>query len=108
MYGNNDLHEKGLEETSLEYGFNFQNPPLVTNIGGKKIAILHEPDGIKELIENETKLDLILHGHTHRYRFEDINGVKIFNPGECAGILEGKNSVGLVYLHNLRIRRVFF
>ena len=108
VYGNNDLNEKGLEETSIEHGFNFQNPPLVTNIGGRKIAILHEPDEIKELIENETNLDLILHGHTHRYRLEDINGVKIFNPGECAGILEGKNSVGLIYLHDLRIRRVFF
>ena len=49
-----------------------------------------------------------LHGHTHRYRNEDIGGVKIFNPGESAGILQGKNAVGIIELNTLKIRRIFF
>ena len=35
--------------------------------------------------------DIIFHGHTHRYRLEKNNETIIFNPGECAGILKGKN-----------------
>ena len=27
--------------------------------------------------------------------------MNIFNPGECAGIMEGKNKVGIVNLKNL-------
>ena len=45
------------------------------------------------MIENS---DFILHGHTHRYRSELINNTLIFNPGECAGILKGKNHIGLI------------
>lgn len=108
VFGNNDLKEEGLKETSQECGFNLQHPPLITNMGGRRIAIIHEPDGITEIMENDTCLDLILHGHTHKYRLEEIKGVKIFNPGECAGMLEGKNSVGLICLRDLKIKRIFF
>ena len=48
---------------------------------------------------NET--DLILHGHTHRYRSEIINNALIFNPGECAGIIAGKNNIGLIDTKNM-------
>ena len=41
------------------------------------------------------KNDLILHGHTHRFRLEKKEKCIIFNPGECAGFLEGKNKIGL-------------
>ena len=40
--------------------------------------------------------DFIVHGHTHRYRSEIIEDTLIFNPGECAGILKGKNKIGLI------------
>ena len=40
--------------------------------------------------------DFILHGHTHRYRSELIKNTLVFNPGECAGILKGKNNIGLL------------
>jgi predicted phosphodiesterase len=32
----------------------------------------------------------------------------IFNPGECAGIMEGKNQVGIVDLKNLRTKIINF
>ena len=40
--------------------------------------------------------DFILHGLTHRYRSELVQNALIFNPGECAGILKGKNHIGLI------------
>ena len=108
VYGNNDLKEIGLKETSLENGFDLNLPPLIRNLEDKKVAIFHEPYGIEEIIENDPNIDLILHGHTHKYRNEEISGVKIFNPGESAGMLKGRNAVGLVRLQNLEIKRIFF
>ena len=40
--------------------------------------------------------DFIFHGHTHRHKSELVKNALIFNPGECAGILEGKNQIGLI------------
>jgi len=108
VYGNNDLEEKGLKDIAKQKGFNFQNPPFLLKISNKKIGIFHEPDEIEMIIDKYPSLDLILHGHTHRYRNELVNGVNVFNPGECAGSQEGKNAIGLVNLENLMVKRIFF
>ena len=34
--------------------------------------------------------------------------LSIFNPGESAGFLEGKNTLGLINTKNLSIKRIFF
>ena len=44
----------------------------------------------------------------HRYRYEIIDGVVVFNPGECAGIMKGKNAIGIVNLKELSFERIFF
>jgi len=108
VYGNNDLEEKGLKETSFFNKFEFQEPPFVRDIDGNRILILHEPHGIKEFIEVDPSIDVVLHGHTHRYVNKKIKGVKIINPGECAGMLKGKNAVGVLSLNDLVFKRIFF
>ena len=108
VLGNNDLEELGLKESSKIHNFILESPPLVIVLGGKKIAIFHEPDGINEFIAKNSSINYIFHGHTHRYTNEDINGVRIFNPGECAGIIKGNNAIGIVDLQNLDIKRIFF
>ena len=50
VFGNNDLKEIGLKEISKINGFRLEFPPFVTKIGNRKIAILHEPDDIQDLI----------------------------------------------------------
>ncbi len=52
--------------------------------------------------------DFIIHGHTHRYRLEKVNNCIIFNPGECAGFMKGKNQVGLVNLKKIDLRVLNF
>ena len=47
--------------------------------------------------------DIIFHGHTHRYRLEKNKETIIFNPGECAGILKGKNQIGIIDLSKKEI-----
>ena len=108
VYGNNDLEEKGLRDTARQKGFNFKNPPFLLKISNKKIAIFHEPKDFEDFLKKESSIQLIIHGHTHRYRNEKMGDVKIINPGECAGIFKGKNAVGLINLEDLSFERIFF
>ena len=95
VFGNNDEFEKkGLIEEAKKFDCNFFDEPHTIKIGEKKLIIVHHPELINEdMILNA---DFILHGHTHRYRSELIKNTLVFNPGECAGILNGKNNIGLV------------
>ena len=95
VFGNNDeLEKKDLLLESKKFNCKLFNEPHFLKIDNKRIQILHHPDLITdEMILNS---DIILHGHTHRYRSEVIDNALIFNPGESAGFLKGKNKVGLV------------
>jgi len=108
VFGNNDRNESGLKEVCKEFNFSFQEPPFLLNLHNKRIAIFHEPDSIEEYISKNSNIDLVLFGHTHRYKKETKNKVLYFNPGESAGFFEGKNSLGIVDLDNLEVKRIFF
>ena len=108
VYGNNDLEEKGLKDIARQNGFNFYNPPFLLKISNKKIVIFHEPEEIESFLKKDSSIQLIIHGHTHRYRNEKIRKVKVINPGECAGIIKGKNAVGMLNLEDLNFERIFF
>ena len=108
VYGNNDLEEEGLKDTAEQNGFNFQDPPSVLEISNTKIAVFHEPDKIESFLKKDSSIDLIIHGHTHRYRNENIGNIRIINPGECSGFIKGKNSVGALNLEDLSFERIFF
>ena len=95
VLGNNDIPEKkGLDDASKEFDCKIFKEPHFIEINEKKFSILHHP----ELINREMvyKSDYIIHGHTHRFRLEKVENCIIFNPGECAGFLKGKNQVGLI------------
>ena len=107
VLGNNDIEEKeSLKETSKKFNCKIFNEPFSMQIEDIKISLLHHPD----LIDNKMilKNDLILHGHTHRYRLEKIENCIIFNPGECAGFMKGKNSVGIIDLKRLKPKVIYF
>ena len=108
VYGNNDRKELGIIEVAHENNLNFKEPPLSLTLHNKRIVIFHEPDHIDKYLSENTDTDIVLHGHTHRYRYENINGTVLFNPGESAGILKGKNAVGIINLDNLNFKRIFF
>ena len=108
VFGNNDRIEKGLKEVCDEYNFNFQEPPLSLTLENKKVAVFHEPELIEGYVKDHQDVDIILHGHTHRYKEEITNDIIYFNPGESAGSMEGKNAIGLIDMWNLNIKRIFF
>ncbi len=108
VYGNNDRHEQGIEEIVAKYNFQFEEPPLTLVINGRNVAIFHEPDLIEDFLSKNEETEVILHGHTHRYRNEKKKDILFFNPGESAGMQTGKNAIGVLDLKNLNARRIFF
>tara|TARA_Y100001958_G_C21028052_1_gene402083 strand:+ start:28 stop:516 length:489 start_codon:yes stop_codon:yes gene_type:complete len=100
VLGNNDIEERtSLEEAATNFDCKIFEEPYFMNINKKKFAVMHHPELISEEITKTT--DFIVHGHTHRYRLEKVGNCMIFNPGECAGMMKGKNKIGIVNLDNL-------
>ena len=108
VYGNNDRNEIGLKEVAEINNFLFREPPNLLTLDDRNLAIFHEPDLIDDFLMQNENIDVVVHGHTHRYRKEIINGVLFFNPGECAGMKEGRNAIGILNLKSLETKRIFF
>ena len=108
VYGNNDRNEIGLKEVAEINNFLFREPPNLLTLDDRNLAIFHEPDLIDDFLMQNENIDVVVHGHTHRYRKEIINGVLFFNPGECAGMNKGGNAIGTLNLKSLETKRIFF
>jgi hypothetical protein len=107
VFGNNDFEEKSeLIKTANKIGFKIYEEPHLINLNEVKILIFHHPDIISR--EHIKKVDAIFHGHTHRFRQEIINKTLIFNPGECAGLMKGKNRIGLYETKNNEAKTISF
>ena len=95
VFGNNDELEKSeLELESKKFNCKLYEEPYLFRKNDKQICLLHHPALINEKLLK--KSDFIIHGHTHRYRNEKNGKTLIFNPGECAGLMKGKNNIGLL------------
>ena len=107
VYGNNDQGEKkDLIKTATEFNCSFYEEPYFLKLNGISLCIIHHPELIdKKMLDSS---DIIVHGHTHKYRDETLEETLIFNPGECAGLLKGKNKVGLIRIENLKTEIVQF
>ena len=105
VFGNNDQEREALQDAIERHGFVFQDPPLHLNWCQRSIVVVHDP---LEFAGNLQDQELALHGHTHRYRHEKSGNSIIFNPGECAGMMTGRNSVGVVDLRTLECRVIKF
>lgn len=99
VYGNNDQERASLEAAIRHHGFEFRDPPFELTWHDRSIILVHDPLEFDGAIGSHH--ELALHGHTHLYRFETRNGQVFFNPGECAGHMEGFNAVGVMDLNDL-------
>lgn len=107
VYGNNDLERPSLDETATQLGFQLVDPPLRLRWNAREIVVVHDPLDLAELaLEAGT---LALHGHTHRTTREwQQEGTLAFNPGECAGMMQGLNTIGVVDLVQLDVELIRF
>ena len=105
VFGNNDQEREALEQAIEQHGFTFQDPPLLLDWAEKTIIVVHDP---LELEGHLADQDLALHGHTHRYRLEQNGAQTLFNPGECAGMMAGRNAIGIVDLSTMECQVLNF
>ncbi len=107
VYGNNDVGERdALESAASILGFQFFEAPLDLYWHDRRILVVHDPlDVAAALADHHT---LVVHGHTHLYRHEHSGSRLIFNPGECAGHMQGYNAIGVVDLDALSAELIRF
>ncbi len=99
VFGNNDQEREALEAAIGERGFTFVDPPLELYWHERRIVVVHDPRDLDRAFDADHHV--ALHGHTHHHRLERSGARLIFNPGECAGHMEGYNAVGIVDLDSL-------
>ena len=99
VFGNNDLDREGLGRAAALYSIELAEPPLRLVWAERRITVVHDPEVHAQLAPGPG--ELLLHGHHHRRVLERERGALVFNPGECAGWLDGHNSVGVVDLERL-------
>jgi putative phosphoesterase len=104
VFGNNDLERPALEAAAARHGFAFADGPLRLEWAGRRIVVVHDPRELERL----PGLELALHGHTHRLTVQRRAGGLVFNPGECAGHMPGRNAVGIVDLGALEVELLHF
>lgn len=106
VYGNNDQERESLEAAVTQFKFHFIDPPLTLTWAGREMVVVHDPLELQLLDCHE--FDVILHGHTHQLTIEHHDARLTFNPGECAGIMAGFNSVGLLDLNEMKPEVIYF
>ena len=95
VFGNNDKGEKkALLEVCSQKNYLFQDKLKIPISKENFLFAVHDPNHIEDNFYKSG--NIIVHGHTHRFRNEVFRGTNIFNPGECAGMIEGMNKVGII------------
>lgn len=107
VFGNNDQERDTLQAAIDEFGFTFCEPPFITTWHDRQLIVVHDPLEFDGHLASDH--ELALHGHTHRYRLESWGErTTIFNPGECAGHMQGYNAIGIVDLASLQTELLKF
>ena len=95
VFGNNDQGDKeDLKKICKEKNFLFQDKLEIQISDENFLFVVHDPIDIEDRFYKPG--NIIVHGHTHRFRDEIFRNTFIFNPGECAGMIKGKNKIGIV------------
>jgi putative phosphoesterase len=100
VFGNNDQERETLEAAISRFNFHFVDPPLTLSWAGREIVIVHDP--LEFQLVDTDDFELLLHGHTHRLTIERNENNLTFNPGECAGMMPGLNTIGLLDLDSMK------
>ena len=56
-------------------------PRIDTTLGGARFRIVHRPE---DMDFADRSIDIFVHGHTHRRRYDEIAGRTIVNPGSAS------------------------
>ena len=105
VYGNNDEREE-IAPVAAQFAMQLVEGHLSFEAAGRRVGVIHDPFHIDDALV--AAHDLVLHGHTHRLVLARRGSALLFNPGECAGMLDGHNAVGVVDLAKLEVELLRF
>ena len=97
VLGNCDGEHVWMKQQAEDFGWQFGEPPLETEIGGRRFLILHKPDEVEERAKSG-RHDVILYGHVHALprtndggeNVEKVGSTLVINPGEAGGWIHGR------------------
>lgn len=92
--GNNDGDIYQIARAFDEIGAVLEQQWWATDLGGKRILVMHEPRGVDDIAAGGP-FDLIVFGHTHEADERRIGDTLIVNPGEACGWLGGIGSLAI-------------
>jgi len=92
IFGNNDGDRLLLRERS---GGTIHNQPLITDLGGKKAVVVHEP-AVIEALADSGDFDLVIYGHMHEAAVRRRGKTMVVNPGKAARLHRGAATVALL------------
>ncbi len=98
VFGNNDLERDQLDAACSRFGFDFVEGVRRFEWSERLITVVHDPLDLPP-----GRQEIVLHGHNHQTVIDRDEGRLTFNPGECAGHMEGHNAVGILDLGNLEV-----
>ncbi|MCS6862422.1 MAG: metallophosphoesterase [Abditibacteriales bacterium] len=101
VLGNNDGEKVGLQKRCESMGFELQPKMATAQLGGRKIAVVHEPEPVEGLARSGL-FDIVVYGHTHKIDIEKGKTL-ILNPGEVGGWVTGRATVAVVDLDTLEV-----
>ncbi len=85
VWGNNDGEKIGLLEKAKDSKLiNISGDIYEGRIGERNVYMNHYPRP-SEIAAKSKIYDMVIHGHTHEWRTEIIDGVLLINPGEIQG-----------------------
>lgn len=106
VYGNNDQERQALGAAARRHGIALADPPLELHWAERRILVVHDPSDLGDALQDHH--EVALHGHNHERVLERRGGCLVFNPGECAGHLAGRNAVGVLDLVRLETELLRF
>ncbi|MFN2421228.1 MAG: metallophosphoesterase [Gemmatimonadota bacterium] len=92
--GNNDGDLLALARAFAEIGARLETQWWETELGGRRIVVMHEPRGLVDLAAGGA-YDLIVYAHTHERDERRVGEALIVNPGETCGWLGGIGSLAI-------------
>lgn len=98
IFGNNDGDKVLLRQKSKD---RVLNQPLFIELGGKRLAVVHEPDMAVSLAKSGD-FDVVIYGHTHEPDIRKIKGTLVINPGKAAKLHKGAQSMAVLNTESMK------
>jgi len=94
VFGNNDGDHPALSRAWQRQAKGKSEQEIITTDAGF-LFLCHQPQPAEEAVCSK-RYQFVVHGHTHLWRDERVDGVMLINPGECCGWLHGRATIALL------------